>query len=166
MRLLHSSTSCAAGFAVAVLMPVILSGCSRQPGLVGKWAGSAPASTTSAGGTVAYSYDFHGDGLVEMSAKADKSASLINSPMASMLLGTVANVHSVGSYTVKDDVLTISPKSMTLLDDKGQAPMLTPTVSKDPQVIRYKLNGATLTLDRMDGDKPLVLTRQKDANDH
>lgn len=143
-----------------LLLLGVLSGCSRQPGLVGKWSGSGPIGS----GTAAFTYDFHDDGLVETSVKTDKAASLSSSPMASMLLGNTTNIHVAGSYTVKGDVLTITPKSMTLLDDKGQPPpLVSPTVTPEPQIIRYKIRGTTLTLDRMDGDKPLALTRQKDA---
>ena len=75
-----------------------------------------------------------------------------------MLLGDATNIHVAGSYTVKGDVLTITPKSVTLLDDKGQPPpLVTPTVTQEPQINRYKISATTLTLDRMDGNKPLVL---------
>jgi hypothetical protein len=153
----------AAILGAVLLLPVILSGCSRQPNLVGKWSGSDPAAASWGSGLAAVTYDFHNDGLVEISAKLNKTSSTSSAPMASLLFGDVTNIHTAGTYTIKDDVLTITPRSLTLSDSKGQPPPFTPTIKQDPQINRYKISGATLTLNRMDGDKPLVLTRQKDA---
>lgn len=141
----------------AALASAVLCGCSHRPDLAGKWAGTAPIQGS---GTAAYTYDFHDDGLVAMSVKTSKGAAAA-SPIAAAFLGDVTNIHVAATYTVKDDVLTITPKTITLLDDKGQPPLITPTVKQEPQINRYKISGDTLTLDRLDGDKPLTLTRQK-----
>lgn len=146
-----------AALSAAALASAVLCGCSHPPGLVGKWAGNAPIQ---GGGTAAYTYDFHDDGLVEMSAKTSKGAAAA-SPMAAALLGDATNFHVAATYTVKDDVLTITPKTVTMMDDKGQSPPITPTVEQKPQLNRYKISGDTLTVDRLDGDKQLTLTRQK-----
>ena len=145
-----------ATLSAVVLASAVLCGCSHQSGLVGKWAGSGSSGD---GGTAAYTYDFHSDGLVEVSAKTIKAPS--SPSLGVMLLGNPSNIHLAATYAVKEDVLTLTPKSVTLLDDKGQPPPLTPTIKQDPQVIRYKISGNTLTLDHLDGDKPLTLTRQK-----
>ena len=161
MRPFYSFLYSAAALGAALLIPVVLSGCSRQPDLVGKWSGSDPSFAATLGvGTAAVTYDFHNDGLVEVSEKTDKAAST-SSSTASLLVGDATNIHVAGTYTVKDDVLTTTPKSLTLLDSKGQPPSFTPDLKHDPQIYRYKISGATLTLDRLDGSKPLVLTRQK-----
>ena len=149
----------------AVVVPLaacFLAGCASKPGIEGKWSGTAPFDT---GGTAAVSYEFLPDGVVAM-AGTKSAATPATKPepgIAEMLvpgLAEIASIHVVGKYSVKDDMLTITPNQVTLRDKKGQKPAFTPTLKTKTEISRFKIDGQTLTIDKMDGSKPVVLTRQ------
>lgn len=151
--------------AVVVFAVCLLAGCASKPGIEGKWSGTAPFDS---GGMAAVSYEFLPDGVVAMAAtkSAATPSAKLKPGIAEMMfpgLADIASVHAVGKYSVKDDLLTITPKQVTLRDKKGQEPAFTPTLKKETQVNRFKIDGQTLTMDRLDGSKPVVLTRQNDG---
>jgi len=148
--------------AVVVFAVCLLAGCASKPGIEGKWSGTAPFDS---GGMAAVSYEFLPDGVIAMAATKSAS-SPSNKPkpgIAEMMfpgLADIASVHVVGAYGTKEDMLTITPKQVTLRDKKGQEPVFTPTLKKETQVSRFKIDGQTLTIDKLDGSKPVVLARQ------
>lgn len=151
--------------AVVVFAVCLLAGCASKPGIEGKWSGTAPFDS---GGMAAVSYEFLPDGVIAMAATKN-AASPTAKPkpgIAEMMfpgLANIASVHAVGKYSIKDDLLTITPNQVTLRDKKGHEPAFTPTLKKETQVNRFKLDGQTLTIDKLDGSKPVVLTRQNDG---
>ena len=150
------------GIGLVVFALCVVAGCASKPTIEGKWSGSAPFD---AGGTADVSYEFLPDGVVAMAStkSATALAAKPKSGLAEMIfpgLADIASIHVVGNYSIKDDMLTITPKQVTLRDKKGQEPALMPTLKKETQITRFKIDGQTLTIDKLDGSKPVVLTRQ------
>lgn len=159
MNLSRKSLRCAVVVPLAVCL---FAGCSSKPAIEGKWSGTAPFD---AGGTAAVSYEFLPDGVVAMAGTKNAATPGMKPKLgiAEMLLpglADIASVHVVGKYSVKDDMLTITPNQVTLRDKQGHEPTFTPTVKKETQISRFKIDGQTLTIDKLDGSKPVVLTRQ------
>ena len=142
----------------------LVAGCASKPGIEGKWSGNVPLDS---GGLGIATYEFLPDGIVTMAATKGKPApgkqpKLNIAELILPGLANIASIHVAGTYNVKNDVLTIVPKQFTVRDRQGHTPSLAPTLTwkKEAQVNRFKIDGQTLTLDKLDGDKPLVLTRQ------
>lgn len=146
-----------------MLLLLLLVGCSHHPTLVGKWSGTGPMTASGLGSDPAtMTYEFGSDGVVTFSAKATNGkSSVLGNSFALLFTGDVAEIHAAGTYTVKDDVVTITLTQWTLLDAKGQPPSITPEIKKEPRLNRFKVSGDTLTLDALDGAPPLRLTRRK-----
>jgi len=146
-------------FGAALSLPVVLSGCSRPTGIVGKWSGTDPNPDLNAKGQASVTYEFHDDGSAKQTLVLNNGDPKAAPTIATLMFLGAANIQITETYTIKDGVLTIIPKSIILLDDKNQ-PLPTPTVKQDPEISHYKISGSTLTLDLVGGKKPLVLTRQ------
>lgn len=145
----------------ASLFALCVFGCNHPALLVGTWRGAEPLDN--GGPVAAVTYEFGSDGLMQFTAKVPPHRTAETASLSSALLDTVANIHSAGHYTVKDDVLTVSTTQVTMSGAHGQPPPFPLTLNTDtkPRVFRFSVHGNTLSLDSLDGTLPAILTRQK-----
>jgi hypothetical protein len=153
----------------ATLAVCVAAGCASAPGIEGRWSGTAPFDS---GGTAKVTYEFLPDGVVTMTATKNPTpkgkaptpgfAEMMLPGLAEIMLPGLPglSVHVVGIYTTKNDVLTIKLAQVTLLDKRNREPTFKATIKRQTQIIRFKLNGQTLSIDKLDGAKPIVLERQ------
>ncbi|MDQ2800717.1 MAG: DUF1627 domain-containing protein [Armatimonadota bacterium] len=163
---------------------VLAAGCGSHNSLTGKW---SEAETGSDGAVQTTTYQFLSDGLATVEAKTSKGSLLkINggglfggsvpkpadpkaapdggNPLAAAfgaLLPTVARVNVKGTYTVKDDVLTLKVADVSMYDPQNQPVSLSNETHDSQQIIKFKVDGDKLTLDKLDGTPPTVYVRQK-----
>lgn len=143
------------------LLALCMLGCAHQPTLVGTWRGMAGVGPGM--GNAAVTYEFGTNGIEQLSAKLPpQNLAASSSPIMAWLgMGGFTNIHAVGTYTVKGDVLSITTTQMTLLTAQGQPSPMTASAAAQTHTLRFHVRGDTLSLDLLDGTPPAVLTRQK-----
>ena len=156
-----NSTTRHIGCAALGVFTLCILGCARQPTLACTWRGTANVSPGI--GTAAVTYEFGADGIEQLSAKLPpQNPAAPGSPVMAMLgMGGYSNIHAAGTYTVTNDVLSITTTQFTMLNAQGQPSPLTGSTNAQTHTLRFHLRGDTLSLDSLDGTPPATLTRQK-----
>ena len=128
-------------------------------GLIGQWQTTDRAAS---GVQETTTYRFLPDGLFTCENMASQGTPM--SGTLAELLPTVRRVNAKGTYTVKNDVVTLRTTDFNMFD-AHQQPVTPPvglSMSPDPTpaVCRFQVHADTLTLDKLDGTPQTVLTRQ------
>lgn len=144
---------------------VLAAGCGSHNSLTGKWSETETDASSKAVQTT--TYQFLSDGLATVETKTSKGSLLKPSggdeitAALGALFPTVARVNTKATYTVKDDVLTLKVADVSFYNAQNQ-PVSGPNQTHDSQqIIKFKVDGDKLTLDKLDGTPPTVYARQK-----
>lgn len=177
------------GLLAAVLVLLLLAGGAlawqhfHDP-LIGTWVATEKSAD---GATQTTTYTFFKDGLATTEVRTDKgslltihagglfggasdagsnpSGSKDTNPLAAMfgaMFPTVRRAHVKSTFTVKGDVVTLHVSDVSMFDDHDQPVSLSNETHQDTQTLRYRVSGDTLTLDKLDGTRPVTLSRQHD----